>query len=253
MKTAEPGEVAFPWFSHRTGRMHWAEGFIAADWGTTNRRAYRSTAESASTSSRTTRASWACPRRAVRSGRRRNPRALGDRPSAARRHGRIEPRLDRGALCALPAGIEDLVANGWSGPKRAARRSFRACPSSIPTKRTSCAARKSSCSAPSRPAWSPRTRWSAIPAPTTNGRAWKAGIARFSTVMTWRAVQPSPRAQHPRRPPLRPRRARATRSRGASRGLEDGCLTAELFKIRARVLLGQADAEGCRRPTAAAC
>ena len=32
-------------------------------------------------------------------------------------------------------------------------------------------------------------------------------------------------------------------ARGVSRGLDEGCLTAELFKIRARVLLGQADAE----------
>ena len=31
-------------------------------------------------------------------------------------------------------------------------------------------------------------------------------------------------------------------ARGVTRGLEEGCLTAELFKIRARVLLGQADA-----------
>jgi len=31
-------------------------------------------------------------------------------------------------------------------------------------------------------------------------------------------------------------------ARGVSRGLEEGCLTAELFKIRARVLLGEAEA-----------
>ena len=38
-KTVEPCRVPTV-FRSRKGRMRWAEGFIAADWGTTNRRAY---------------------------------------------------------------------------------------------------------------------------------------------------------------------------------------------------------------------
>src|SRR5688572_1531088 len=39
MKTAEKSRIHVV-FHARSGRMRWAEGFIAADWGTTNRRAY---------------------------------------------------------------------------------------------------------------------------------------------------------------------------------------------------------------------
>src|SRR5215210_2034251 len=35
------GKVAFDAFFVQCGAMRWAEGFIAVDWGTTNRRAYR--------------------------------------------------------------------------------------------------------------------------------------------------------------------------------------------------------------------
>ena len=99
-------QVAFTRFSAMGSKsMHWADGFIAVDWGTTNRRAYLIDGDRPAR--RRIRGSqgdsFGAAGRLSR-GDRRDPPAARRQAVAACRNGRLEPRLERGALRALPSG-----------------------------------------------------------------------------------------------------------------------------------------------------
>ena len=97
--------------------MRWADGFIAVDWGTTNRRAYLIDAagkradEFEDREGRSVGPDGRLPRR-----RRGNPAAARRHAVAARRDGRIEPRLEGSALRALPRRDRRTRRRSWSGP-----------------------------------------------------------------------------------------------------------------------------------------
>ena len=107
--------------------MRWADGFIAVDWGTTNRRAYRIDSSGACVDEfEDGKGALSVPDGEF-------PAAVAEirdaarRPAAAaRRNGRLQPRLGRRALCAVPGGDRRSRRRTWSGPA-SAKRSFPAC------------------------------------------------------------------------------------------------------------------------------
>ena len=203
--------------------MRWADGFIAVDWGTTNRRAYRiDRVGQARRRVRGRQGRPVGPARRLSRGGRRNPRSGSATSrcclpewSARTAAGKRRP------MCRCPAGLDDLAERAGLG-RASARRSFPAFPTSATGAPTSCAARRFSCSAPSRPGWSTRRRWSAIPG-THNKWATlrQRQDQRLPDGHDRRAVQPAQGAQHPLRPaPGRgrgERRVQATASRYAHR------------------------------------
>jgi 2-dehydro-3-deoxygalactonokinase len=224
--------------------MHWAEGFITADWGTTNRRAYLIDSDGKCIDEFEDEKGILSVQKggfeaAVQEIRER----LGDRPlllagMVGSNRGWIEV-----PYVPCPAGIEDLAkALAWAEVERTAivpGVSFVDAQEAdvmrgeevqllgayaaghIPASELVC---------------HPGThnKWARL-----EGRR----IARFTTVMTGELFNLL--REHSILADLlsgsaEPGDAFAS---GVRRGLEDECLTAELFKIRARVLLGRADAK----------
>ena len=112
----------------------------------------------------------------------------------------------------LPGGDRRLAGSS-SGPA-SERRSFPASPTSATAAPTSCAAKRCSCSAQLRPAWSTRTRSSAIRDAQQMGAAAPRQRSTISHGHDGRAVQPAEGAQHPRRPaPGRGRGERCVQAR----------------------------------------
>ena len=224
--------------------MHWAEGFITADWGTTNRRAYLIDGDGKCIDEfeddkgilSVSKGGFEAAVQEIRD-------RLGDRPlllagMVGSNRGWIEV-----PYVPCPAGIEDLAkALAWAEVERTAivpgvsfvdaheadvmrgeevqlLGAYAA--GHIPASALVC---------------HPGThnKWARL----EGGR-----IARFTTVMTGELFNLL--REHSILADLlsgsaEPGDAFAS---GVRRGLEDECLTAELFKIRARVLLGQADAK----------
>ena len=219
--------------------MHWADGFIAVDWGTTNRRAYLiDSAGKRPASSRMARASFPSPAGGF-------PEAIAEirkqarrQAVAARRNDRIEPRLEGGALRALPGGNRRSRREAGVGGRARGDRSGRVLHRRRARGRR-CAARKCSCSARVAAGLVDPMRSSAIPARTTNGRRSTRPDPQLPHRDDGRAVQPAEGSQHPRRPAAGAGRRRSTFPRcGQARGLPR-MLPAELFSVRASVLLGQ--------------
>ena len=137
--------------------MRWAEGFIAVDWGTTNRRAYRIDAGGRCTDEFEDRSGVLSVPEGGFPGAVAEIRArLGDQPlllagMIGSNRGWIEA-----PYVPCPAGLDDLAARPGLG-RRADRDRARRLPTSAATAPTSCAARRCSCSAPSLPGWSPPT------------------------------------------------------------------------------------------------
>ena len=180
MKTLERSRVASRVFGYGRKSMRWADGFIAVDWGTTNRRAYLIDPSGQCVDEfEDGKGVLSVPAGGFPGSGRRDPRAPRRPAAAARRNGRVEPRLDGSALRALPRRDRRSRDERWSGPGARGDRSRRllhrrrAAP-------TSCAARKCSCSARSRRAWSSHMDSSAIPARTTNGRRCAGGKIQIS-------------------------------------------------------------------------
>ena len=224
--------------------MRWAEGFIAVDWGTTNRRAYLMDAggscvdEFEDDKGILSRAQGRLRRR-----RRRNPRAARRPAAAAGRHGRLQPRLGRGALCPLPRRPRRPGRRpGLAGGGRTAivpGVSF-VDPDEADVMRGEEVQILGAVAAGIVPADSlvchPGThnKWARL----TGGR-----IERFRTVMTGELFNLlASTASSPTCSPA-PRNPGDAFEHGVRRGLADECLTAELFEVRARVLLGEAKAE----------
>ena len=224
--------------------MHWAEGFITADWGTTNRRAYLIDGDGTCIDEfedekgilSVSKGGFEAAVQEIRD-------RLGDRPlllagMVGSNRGWIEV-----PYVPCPAGIEDLAkALAWAEVERTAivpGVSFVDAQEAdvmrgeevqllgayaaghIPASELVC---------------HPGThnKWARL----EGGR-----IARFTTVMTGELFNLL--REHSILADLlsgsaEPGDAFAS---GVRRGLEDECLTAELFKIRARVLLGRADAK----------
>ena len=140
-----------------------------------------------------------------------------------------------------PAGLDDLAAElRWVEPDRIAIVPGLSVTSPTATP-TSCAARKCRCSARSPPASIPADLPRLPPRhPQQMGRpSPTAASSRFRTVMTGEMFSHAAQAQHPRRPARAPRPTPGAAFRdGVRRGLDAAALTAELFSVRARVLLG---------------
>ena len=144
-----------------------------------------------------------------------------------------------------PAGLDDLVgALVWAGRARGDRPRrvlHRRRPRRRHARRGSAAARRGR-----RRPGRPPTRSSATRARTTNGSLLRGGkIDTLPHGHDRRAVQPAEGAQHPRRPAAGRGRRRTMPSRDGVRAARicNEALPAELFSVRARVLLGQAKKE----------
>ena len=223
--------------------MRWAEGFIAVDWGTTNRRAYLMDGRGKCVDEfEDDKGILSVPKggfgKAVAEIRER----LGDRPlllagMVGSNRGWIEA-----PYVPCPAGIEDLAENlVWPEEGRTAivpGVSF-VDPDEADVMRGEEVQLLGAFAAGMVPAHAlvchPGThnKWARL----DDGR-----ITRFRTVMTGELFNLL--REHSILADLLsgPAENDDAFARGVARGLEEGCLTAELFKIRARVLLGQADA-----------
>ena len=199
-------EVACPRFSARERKsMRWADGFIAVDWGTTNRRAYRlDCAANAPTNSRTERASVGRKGQfpaAVAEIRDR----LGDKPLLMA--GMVGSNRGWAEAPYVPCPPGSTNSRGKLAGPVSAKPSSRACPMSGTAAPMSCAARKCSCSAPSRPARS--SPWPGLPSrhPQQMGDLRGRHACTLPHGDDRRAVQPLEDPQHPLGPAQRHRRA----------------------------------------------
>jgi 2-dehydro-3-deoxygalactonokinase len=223
--------------------MRWVEGFIAADWGTTNRRAYLVDSDGNCVDEfEDDKGILSVPKGGFGGAIAEVRERLGDRPlllagMVGSNRGWIEA-----PYVPCPAGIEDLAANlVWPEEGRTAivpGVSF-VDPDEADVMRGEEVQLLGAFAAGMVPANSlvchPGThnKWARLEA----GR-----ITRFRTVMTGELFNLL--REHSILADLLSGPAESDDAfvRGVTRGLEEGCLTAELFKIRARVLLGQADA-----------
>ena len=223
--------------------MRWAEGFIAADWGTTNRRAYLVDGTGKCVDEfEDDKGILGVPKGGFGEAVAEIRERLGDRPlllagMVGSNRGWIEA-----PYVACPAGIEDLAAKlVWPEEARTAivpGVSF-VDPDEADVMRGEEVQLLGAFVAGMVPSDSlvchPGThnKWARL----DGGR-----ITRFRTVMTGELFNLL--REHSILADLLagPAENDHAFARGVTRGLEEGCLTAELFKIRARVLLGQADA-----------
>jgi 2-dehydro-3-deoxygalactonokinase len=223
--------------------MRWVEGFIAADWGTTNRRAYLMDGEGKCVDEfEDDKGILSVPKGGFGGAVAEIRERLGDRPlllagMVGSNRGWIEA-----PYVPCPAGIEELAENlVWPEEGRTAivpGVSF-VDPDEADVMRGEEVQLLGAFAAAMVPADSlvchPGThnKWARLEA----GR-----ITRFRTVMTGELFNLL--REHSILADLLSGPAENDDAfvRGVTRGLEEGCLTAELFKIRARVLLGQADA-----------
>lgn len=222
--------------------MHWAEGFIAADWGTTNRRAYLIDAAGTCIDEfEDEQGILSVPKNGFEAAVREIRERLGDRPlllagMVGSNRGWIEA-----PYVPCPAGLVDLAAAlAWPEKGRTAIVPGVSFIEEADVMRGEEVQLLGAFSSGAIPADAlvchPGThnKWAKL----TDGK-----IARFYTVMTGELFNLL--REHGILADLlfgtaEPGDAFAS---GVRRGLEDECLTAELFKIRARVLLGQADAK----------
>ena len=222
--------------------MRWAEGFIAADWGTTNRRAYLMDGGKCVDEFEDAQGILSVPKGGFGDAVAEIRERLGDRPlllagMVGSNRGWVEA-----PYVPCPAGILDLVANlVWPEASRTAivpGLSF-VDPDEADVMRGEEVQLLGAFAAGMVPADSlvchPGThnKWARL----VGGR-----VTRFRTVMTGELFNLL--REHSILADLLSGLAENDDAfaRGVTRGLEEGCLTAELFKIRARVLLGQADA-----------
>ena len=223
--------------------MRWAESFIAADWGTTNRRAYLVDGTGKCVDEfEDDKGILGVPKGGFAGAVAEIRKRLGDRPlllagMVGSNRGWIEA-----PYVPCPAGIEDLAANlVWPEEGRTAivpGVSF-VDPDEADVMRGEEVQLLGAFAAGMVPADSlvchPGThnKWARL----DGGR-----VTRFRTVMTGELFNLL--REHSILADLLagPAEKDDAFSRGVSRGLEEGCLTAELFKIRARVLLGEAEA-----------
>jgi 2-dehydro-3-deoxygalactonokinase len=222
--------------------MRWAEGFIAADWGTTNRRAYLMDGGKCVDEFEDDKGILGVPKGGFGDAVAEIRERLGDRPlllagMVGSNRGWIEA-----PYVPCPAGISDLVENlVWPEAGRTAivpGLSF-VDPDEADVMRGEEVQLLGAFAAGLVPADSlvchPGThnKWARL----VGGR-----VTRFRTVMTGELFNLL--REHSILADLLsgPAENDDAFARGVTRGLEEGCLTAELFKIRARVLLGQADA-----------
>ena len=222
--------------------MRWAEGFIAADWGTTNRRAYLMDGGKCVDEFEDAQGILSVPKGGFGDAVAEIRERLGDRPlllagMVGSNRGWVEA-----PYVPCPAGIEELAENlVWPEENRTAivpGLSF-VDPDEADVMRGEEVQLLGAFAAGMVPADSlvchPGThnKWARLEA----GR-----VTRFRTVMTGELF--SLLREHSILADLLsgPAENDDAFARGVTRGLEEGCLTAELFKIRARVLLGQADA-----------
>ena len=223
--------------------MRWVEGFIAADWGTTNRRAYLMDGEGKCVDEfEDDKGILSVPKGGFGGAVAEIRERLGDRPlllagMVGSNRGWIEA-----PYVPCPAGIEELAENlVWPEEGRTAivpGVSF-VDPDEADVMRGEEVQLLGAFAAAMVPADS------LVCHPGTHNK-WarlEAGqITRFRTVMTGELFNLL--REHSILADLLagPAENDDAFGRGVTRGLEEGCLTAELFKIRARVLLGQADA-----------
>ena len=223
--------------------MRWAESFIAADWGTTNRRAYLVDGTGKCVDEfEDDKGILGIPKGGFGEAVAEIRKRLGDRPlllagMVGSNRGWVEA-----PYVPCPAGIEDLAANlVWPEEGRTAivpGVSF-VDPDEADVMRGEEVQLLGAFAAGMVPADSlvchPGThnKWARL----DGGR-----VTRFRTVMTGELFNLL--REHSILADLLagPAEKDDAFSRGVSRGLEEGCLTAELFKIRARVLLGEAEA-----------
>jgi 2-dehydro-3-deoxygalactonokinase len=223
--------------------MRWAEGFIAADWGTTNRRAYLMDGQGKCVDEfEDDKGILGVPKGGFTEAVAEIRERLGDKPlllagMVGSNRGWIEA-----PYVPCPAGIEDLAANlVWPEEGRTAivpGVSF-VDPDEADVMRGEELQLLGAFAAGMVPADSlvchPGThnKWARL----DDGR-----VTRFRTVMTGELFNLL--REHSILADLLsgPADQDDAFARGVARGLEEGCLTAELFKIRARVLLSQADA-----------
>jgi len=223
--------------------MRWAESFIAADWGTTNRRAYLVDGTGKCVDEfEDDKGILGIPKGGFGEAVAEIRKRLGDRPlllagMVGSNRGWVEA-----PYVPCPAGIEDLAANlVWPEERRTAivpGVSF-VDPDEADVMRGEEVQLLGAFAAGMVPADSlvchPGThnKWARL----DGGR-----VTRFRTVMTGELFNLL--REHSILADLLagPAEKDDAFSRGVSRGLEEGCLTAELFKIRARVLLGEAEA-----------
>jgi len=223
--------------------MRWAESFIAADWGTTNRRAYLVDGTGKCVDEfEDDKGILGIPKGGFGEAVAEIRKRLGDRPlllagMVGSNRGWVEA-----PYVPCPAGIEDLAASlVWPEEGRTAivpGVSF-VDPEEADVMRGEEVQLLGAFAAGMVPADSlvchPGThnKWARL----DGGR-----VTRFRTVMTGELFNLL--REHSILADLLagPAEKDDAFSRGVSRGLEEGCLTAELFKIRARVLLGEAEA-----------
>ena len=223
--------------------MRWVEGFIAADWGTTNRRASLVDGTGKCVDEfEDDKGILGVPKGGFGDAVAEIRERLGDRPlllagMVGSNRGWIEA-----PYVPCPAGLEDLAANlAWPEEGRTAivpGVSF-VDPDEADVMRGEEVQLLGAFAAGMVPADSlvchPGThnKWARLEA---------CRITRFRTVMTGELFNLL--REHSILADLLsgPAENDDAFERGVARGLEDDCLTAELFKIRARVLLGQADA-----------
>ena len=147
-----------------------------------------------------------------------------------------------------PAGLDDLVARPGLGRSERRRDRARRRRTRRPAAPTSCAARRCRLLGAVAAGTDPR-RLPGLPSRHAQqmGRGRRRPDRRVPHGDDRRDVQPAQGAQHPRRSARPPRPSPATPFRaGVRRGLDADALTAELFSVRARVLLGKARARGRR-------
>lgn len=222
--------------------MRWVEGFIAADWGTTNRRAYLMDGRGKCVDEfEDDKGILGVPKGGFGDAVAEIRERLGDRPlllagMVGSNRGWIEA-----PYVPCPAGIEDLAAKlVWPEEGRTAivpGVSF-VDPDEADVMRGEEVQLLGAFAAGMVPADSlvchPGThnKWARL----DEGR-----VTRFRTVMTGEMFNLL--REHSILADLLsgPTENDDAFARGVTRGLEEGCLTAELFKIRARVLLGEAD------------
>jgi len=224
--------------------MHWAEGFIAADWGTTNRRAYLIDGDGKCIDEfEDEKGILSVPKGGFEAAVQEIRKRLGDRPlllagMVGSNRGWIEA-----PYVPCPAGIEDLArALVWAEAERTA-----IVPGvSFVDADEADVMRGEEVQLLGAYATGLVSANALVCHPGTHNkwaRLESGGIARFTTVMTGELFNLL--REHSILADLlsgsaEPGDAFAS---GVRRGLDDECLTAELFKIRARVLLGQADAK----------
>ena len=178
-------------------------------------------------------------------GRRRNPRAARRPAAAAGRNGRLQPRLGRSALCPVPGRDRRSRRGSWSGPGE--REAIVPGVSYIGDGRADVMRGEEVQLLGAVAAGLVDPDGARLPP----GHAQQMGDAaarqdpRFPHGHDRRAVQPAEGAQHPRRPAAGRGRSRTTRSSEGvrARASRTKTLPAELFAVRARVLLGQANKE----------